>query len=166
MDGVLPLVTLGIRTSLKEELGVSSAETKPELWFLQSKFQFIPAGVAAADDGKGFSRLFVYDRNSKLKFLIDNGAAYSVFPVSSANLNVSRPILGADFVERIELLIDIKSRRLIDKLMSLKNHIPHVSGDSNPVADALSHIDEIHLPVKIDFNTMAKDKDPITVSSL
>ncbi|GBN22008.1 hypothetical protein AVEN_175749-1 [Araneus ventricosus] len=120
--------------------------------------------VAAADDAKGFGRLFVYDRNSRLKFLIDSGAACSVFPVSSANLSkrvtdakvilyaanssvirtygtkhltldlgfrqsfpwtfviadVSRPILGADFMERFELLIHIKNRRLIGKLMSLK----------------------------------------------
>ncbi|GBO24796.1 hypothetical protein AVEN_156417-1 [Araneus ventricosus] len=111
-----------------------------------------------ADDGKGFSRLFIYKRNSKLKFLMDSGAACSVSPVSSANLSKCVPDanfnlyeanisvirtydiehltldLGlrltfpwtffiadvSDFMERFDLLIDIKKRKLIDKLVCLK----------------------------------------------
>ncbi|GBL75960.1 hypothetical protein AVEN_234285-1 [Araneus ventricosus] len=52
--------------------------------------------VPASDDGKGVIRLFVYNRNSKLKFLIDSGAACSAFPVSSANL--SKRVSDANFI--------------------------------------------------------------------
>ncbi|GBN12659.1 Retrovirus-related Pol polyprotein from transposon opus [Araneus ventricosus] len=43
--------------------------------------------VEASDNGKGFSLLFVYDHNSKLKILMDSSVACSAFPVSSANLS-------------------------------------------------------------------------------
>ncbi|GBN26886.1 hypothetical protein AVEN_118522-1 [Araneus ventricosus] len=42
--------------------------------------------VASAADDKGLNRFFVFDRNSKLKHLIDSGAAFSVFPVSYVDL--------------------------------------------------------------------------------
>ncbi|GBN07152.1 hypothetical protein AVEN_149611-1 [Araneus ventricosus] len=42
-------------------------------------------------------------------------------------------------------------------LAQFSTDIRHVSGDCNGVTDAISHVDEIHLPVQIDFYTMAKD---------
>lgn len=120
--------------------------------------------LATAEISQLVSRLFVTDRNSGLRFLVDSGAACSVFPISllndrrripdpdfelfaangttiktygSKNLvlnidlrrefrwsfvvaDVSRPILGVDFLERFELLVDVKNRRLIDQVTSLK----------------------------------------------
>ncbi|GBN26483.1 hypothetical protein AVEN_61557-1 [Araneus ventricosus] len=46
----------------------------------------------------------------------------------------------------------------LEFLAQFSTDIRHVSGDSNAVADAFSRIDEIHLPVEIDFDTMAKEQ--------
>lgn len=101
-------------------------------------------------------RLFVTDKNSRLKFLIDTGAEVSVFPVkkfkgekekcdvflSAANgtsirtfgyrnfnidlgfrtnftfpfilANINIPIIGANFLEKFGILVDIKNRKLIN----------------------------------------------------
>lgn len=117
--------------------------------------------AATADVSQTHSRLFVYDRLSGFRFLVDSGAAVSCFPKKLVSKNivasdlylyaannskiltygtkyfqldlglrkrfdfnfiiadVSHPIIGADFLERFELLIDVKNRRLIDSLTTL-----------------------------------------------
>ncbi|GBL79124.1 hypothetical protein AVEN_92375-1 [Araneus ventricosus] len=106
--------------------------------------------------------LFVFDKPSGLKFLVDSGAAvncYSknlvtdwkvdtailcaanntkikrfvpkvlnlnlglrrVFPFNFIIVEVSHPIIKADFLERFELLVDVKTRRLIDSITTLKS---------------------------------------------
>lgn len=110
---------------------------------------------ATADASFAHSRLFIHDRVSGLKFLVDSGSSVSVFPVKRNSLktrddiqlfaangskistfgkrvltldlgfprtfrwtfiiaDVSRPIIGADFLERFSLVLDIKNRKLID----------------------------------------------------
>ncbi|GBM60158.1 hypothetical protein AVEN_86295-1 [Araneus ventricosus] len=110
---------------------------------------------AATDGGHNHSRLFLYDRSTGFRFLIDSGAAVNCLPrrlakhkvaqdttLYAANgsaikcygtklinldlglrrkfswcfliADVSHPFIGSDFLERFELLIDIKNRRLID----------------------------------------------------
>ncbi|GBO17973.1 hypothetical protein AVEN_84337-1 [Araneus ventricosus] len=112
---------------------------------------------AATDGGHNHSRLFLYDRSTGFRFLMDSGAAVSCLPrrltkhkvaqgatlyvangsaikyyrTKQINLDlglrrkfswcfliadVSHPIIGSDFLERFEPLIDIKNRRLIDSL--------------------------------------------------
>ena len=106
------------------------------------------------------SRLFLYDEESKLTFLIDSGADVSVIPNSifgilakandtlvAANgtpiptygvkflkvslglrrsfphtfvlAAVNHPIIGADFLKRYGLLVDLSNKRLVDPLTSL-----------------------------------------------
>ena len=106
------------------------------------------------------SRLFLYDEESKLTFLIDSGADVSVIPNSifgilaksndtlvAANgtpiptygvkflkvslglrrsfphtfvlAEVNHPIIGADFLKRYGLLVDLSNKRLVDPLTSL-----------------------------------------------
>lgn len=117
--------------------------------------------MAICDNGTILSRLFVTDRDSKVKYLIDTGSDVCVLPVGrfhkrkqttdiplfAANstqmktfgtsrtilnfglrrifewnfiiADVSKPIIGADFLEFSGLLVDIKNKRLIDPLTSL-----------------------------------------------
>ncbi|GBM53070.1 Transposon Ty3-I Gag-Pol polyprotein [Araneus ventricosus] len=44
-----------------------------------------------------------------------------VFPFNFIIAEVSHPIIGADFLERFELLVDVKNRRLIDSVTTLKS---------------------------------------------
>lgn len=108
------------------------------------------------------SRLFIYDRLTKLKFLIDSGSDLSIIPpdktrkliadnsfhLFAANgsqiktfgqkmttvtlglrrnftwsfivADVSKPIIGADFLKQNKLLIDLNKKQLIDGTTSLK----------------------------------------------
>ena len=118
--------------------------------------------LATTDDSRDLGRLYILDRKTGYRFLIDSGACVSVFPrnltklhkknvqdftlygangstistYGSRRLNldlglrrsftwtfviadVSRPILGANFLEKFSLLIDIRNRRLIDNSTSL-----------------------------------------------
>lgn len=115
---------------------------------------------AAADESRLHGRLFIFDQNTKIKFLVDSGAVVSCLPkhfakcrqpkelklyaangscintygIRSIELNfglrrnfpwkfiiadVSSPIVGADFLERYGLLLDVKNQRLIDGLTYL-----------------------------------------------
>lgn len=136
---------------------------------------------ATADTSASFSRLFVFDKTSGFRFLVDSGAASSCFPRKFTTLrvpgetalyaangsvintygtkrielslglrrpflwtfivaDVAHPILGADFLERFGLLVDVKNRLLIDNLTSLSTKglqcpggssgITPISGDS------------------------------------
>ncbi|GBN82063.1 hypothetical protein AVEN_48718-1, partial [Araneus ventricosus] len=53
---------------------------------------------------------------------------------------------------------DLWSRQL-EFLAQFSIDIQHVSGDSNAVADAFSRIEDIHLSVKIDFDTLAMEQE-------
>lgn len=117
--------------------------------------------IATTDDSQQMSRLFVFDKHTSKRFLVDSGACVSVFPKMftkdcskqtdcflyavngskiatygtrrlTLNLDLRRdfswnfviadiqnPIIGADFLERFGLLIDIRNRRLIDNTTSL-----------------------------------------------
>lgn len=114
-------------------------------------------------------RLFVNDKKTGLRFLVDSGADVSLIPYTSKhkfisdyklyaannttigtfgteilNLDlglrrefqfpfivakISKPILGADFLNKFNLLIDIKHKRLIDGATNLA-----VSGDIAPIS--------------------------------
>lgn len=115
------------------------------------------------------SRLFVFDKTSGIRYLVDTGASVSVLPKSrfrnikpSTNISlyaangtpirtfgtsfekvniglrrifpfnfiiaeVTRPILGADFLSKYGLLVDIKHKRLIDKetTLSIKTRLAY-----------------------------------------
>ncbi|GBM08696.1 hypothetical protein AVEN_52771-1 [Araneus ventricosus] len=71
--------------------------------------------VAAADDVNS-SVIRTYGTKH---LTLDLGLRRS-FPWTFVIADASRPILHADFMERFESLIEIKNRRLIDKLTSLK----------------------------------------------
>lgn len=119
--------------------------------------------IAATDNMHNFStrRLFVYDRENKLQYLIDSGAEISVlpsskfkefkrtsdviltaangsciktygtkfvnvnlglrreFPFSFTIANISKPIIGADFLSKFGILIDLKNKKLMDPLTNL-----------------------------------------------
>lgn len=117
---------------------------------------------AAVDAGRPNSRLFIVDRKSGFRYLIDTGATLSCFPrtlVSRKSLELSNlvlhaandtviktygfkhmqldfglsriyqfkliiadvmhPILGADFLEKYGLLVDVKNRRIIDSTTTI-----------------------------------------------
>lgn len=119
--------------------------------------------ISTADNRQNFStrRLFIFDRDNKLQYLIDSGAEISILPASkfkefkrasdmiltaangsciktygrkliNVNLglrrefpfiftiaNISKPIIGADFLDKYGILIDIKNKKLIDPLTNL-----------------------------------------------
>ncbi|XP_035205012.1 uncharacterized protein LOC118179965 [Stegodyphus dumicola] len=114
-----------------------------------------------SDNGPCISRLFVTDKPSGRRFLVDTGADISVVPPSFAESKrppgkfnlfaangskiatygeilmsldlglrrkfqwpfviaaVSHPIIGADFLQKFSLLVDIKNRRLLDSITQL-----------------------------------------------
>lgn len=117
--------------------------------------------LAAADSSFTCSRLFIRDRKTGYRYLVDCGASCSCLPkklvknckptelvLYAANnshiktygsktfdldfglrrlfkwtfliADVSDPILGADFLERFGLLVDVKNRQLVDNSTSLK----------------------------------------------
>lgn len=126
-----------------------------------------------SDEGRCIARLFVTDRSTGLRFLIDTGADISVIPplpnesrrppgklkLFAANgssidtfgeklitvdlglrrkfqwpfviSSVSHPIIGADFLHKFSLLVDIKNRRLIDSITQL-SAVGRVSHGVNP----------------------------------
>ncbi|GBM63562.1 hypothetical protein AVEN_3811-1 [Araneus ventricosus] len=51
-----------------------------------------------------------------------------------------------------------RQSRQLEFLAQFSTNIRHVSGEANTVADAFSRIDGIHLPVKIDFDAIAKEQ--------
>lgn len=118
------------------------------------------SAFAATDASLGFSRLFVTDKKTGNRFLLDSGAAVSCWPKSlvpnckptdlvlyAANnskiqtygtktfnldfglrrefiwkfliADVQHPIIGADFLEKFGLLIDVRNRQLVDSITSL-----------------------------------------------
>ncbi|GBL75959.1 hypothetical protein AVEN_234284-1 [Araneus ventricosus] len=78
--------------------------------------------------------------------------------VSSKDFSTHMHELRQVFQRLDQYNIVLKSRQL-EFLAQFSTDIRHVSGDSNAVPDALSRIDEIHLLVKIYFDTMAKDQE-------
>lgn len=116
-----------------------------------------------ADKHKHASRLHIFDKSTKLSFLIDTGADVSVVPAPSTNrlpptgfkllaansskidtyghkcltldlglrreflwkfiiADVTKPILGADFLGHYGLLIDISKKQLIDPLSTIRSN--------------------------------------------
>lgn len=104
-------------------------------------------------------RLFISDRKTKIQYLIDSGADFSVIPPNNKNLphqslmyaangspikcygtkiisidlglrrqmtwefviaDVTKPIIGADFLYEYDLLIDVRRKKLIDKKTKLE----------------------------------------------
>ncbi|GBM91308.1 hypothetical protein AVEN_178091-1 [Araneus ventricosus] len=69
-------------------------------------------------------RLFVYDKNTGREFLVDTGSAVSVLPILGRLkrkfqwpcilASVSKPILGAGFLEHYNLSVDMKLKKLLD----------------------------------------------------
>ncbi|GBN74256.1 hypothetical protein AVEN_76641-1 [Araneus ventricosus] len=133
--------------------------------------------LAAADRSHTHSRLFLHDRSTGFRFLIDSGVDVSCFPRRLTNYRVaqdntlyaangsaikcygtktlnldlglrrkfswsfivsdiSHPIIGSDFLERFELLIDIKNRRLIDGLTFLSAKGVKAPGNTEQNADS------------------------------
>ncbi|GBN81497.1 hypothetical protein AVEN_37312-1 [Araneus ventricosus] len=148
-----------------------------------------------------YSRLFLYDRSTGFRFLIDSGAAVSCLPrrltkfrvaqdttlyaangsaikcygTKQINLglrrkfswcfliaDISHPIIGNDFLERFELLIDIKNRRLIDSLTFLSAKRVKAPGNTleltlisnkSPFHTILSKFREFFSPMSADVDT-------------
>lgn len=151
-----------------------------------------------SDEGSCIARLFVTDKHTGLRFLVDTGADISVVPplpheskrppakltLFAANgtpiktfgerlltldlslrrtfqwpfvvSDVSHPIIGADFLQKFSLLVDIKNKRLLDVLTKLTTtgHVDNtrevgiklVSGDS-PYHELLRQFPQITRPV-------------------
>ncbi|XP_037929255.1 uncharacterized protein LOC119663722 [Teleopsis dalmanni] len=117
------------------------------------------------DEASGYksSRLFIVDKKTQHKFLVNTGADFSVFPITAianpkskpttstlfaANgshiktygsklltlnlglrksfawyftiVDVSKPILGADFLKNFNLLVDVANKRIIDNQTKLQ----------------------------------------------
>ena len=90
--------------------------------------------MATDDESHTFSRLFVADRHTKFRFLIDIGADLCVFPHSklpkpraqsnyelsaAKGTTIAISIIGADFLAHYGLLVDIKITRLLDQITHL-----------------------------------------------
>ncbi|GFT16893.1 hypothetical protein TNCV_3193601 [Trichonephila clavipes] len=82
-------------------------------------------------------RLFVTDKNTGLHFLVDSGADLSIilaswlrrefqFPFIIAK--VDKGIIPADFLNKFNLLIDIRNKRLIDRITNL-----HIKGELSSI---------------------------------
>jgi len=120
-------------------------------------------------------RLFIVDRKTSLKFLVDTGADFSIIPVSAfakrpqpsdyrvyaangspiktygqrimsldlklrRNLtfsfliaDVTKPILGADFLDKFDLLVDVHGKSLIDKTTKLQTKCTSEFTEYEPV---------------------------------
>lgn len=135
-----------------------------------------PAQVATDVDTQ-HSRLFIHDKLTGTKFLVDTGADVSVIPprdkcisrvfstkIYAANgtpidtygdrlitvdlglrrtfqwrfcaANVSRPIIGADFIKHFGLMVDLKNRRLIDTSTDLTSR----GSLTSPTIDSVSSL--------------------------
>lgn len=165
--------------------------------------------VNPSDSGVLSHRLFVSDRITKLKFLVDSGSDVSLLPrsfkgsrfparycLSAANgtsiktygskllvidvglkrkfvftciiADVSKPILGADFLQKFGLLVDIRNKQLIDPLNSRKikgqvlpvlmPSVKTVVGSSNQYHELLKEFPEItkvqSQPLKVKHDTV------------
>ncbi|GFW35701.1 hypothetical protein TNCV_4435501 [Trichonephila clavipes] len=76
-------------------------------------------------------RLFVKDRETGCQFLVDSGADVSILPWTKTKglrrpfqwpfiiAKVERGIIGADFLQKFQLLIDLHNRKLIDGVTNL-----------------------------------------------
>ncbi|GFW03069.1 transposon Ty3-G Gag-Pol polyprotein [Trichonephila clavipes] len=76
-------------------------------------------------------RLFVKDRETGCQFLVDSGADVSILPWTKTKglrrpfqwpfiiAKVKRGIIGADFLQKLQLLIDLHNRKLIDGVTNL-----------------------------------------------
>lgn len=116
----------------------------------------LTAALSSAADRESAAecrRLFVTDRKTKIKYLIDTGADFSVFPPTDRNnvqtnnlfaangtpiktygtkvipvdlglrrsmnfefllADVTKPIIGVDFLHKYDLLVDVRRKKLID----------------------------------------------------
>lgn len=160
-------------------------------------------------------RLFVHDRSTNQKFLIDTGSDLSIISASNSekkkqsndfklfaangtpiatfgqklitvNLglrrnftwafiiaNVTRPIIGADFLRNFELLVDLKNKKLIDGKTNLKitaqvelitdQNINITSVVGEGIYDQL--LNEFNDITKPDFNTMLSKKTNYFIAS-
>jgi hypothetical protein len=71
-------------------------------------------------------RLFITDKASKRRFLIDTGSDLCVFPRLRWDFtwrfvvaDVTQPLIGADFLSHFGLLVDCRNNRLLDGVTSL-----------------------------------------------
>ncbi|GFW36761.1 transposon Ty3-I Gag-Pol polyprotein [Trichonephila clavipes] len=90
----------------------------------------VPPCPAANILGRKF-RLFVKDRETGCQFLVDSGADVSILPWTKKKklktpisrpfiiAKVKRGIIGADFLQKFQLLIDLHNRKLIDGVTNL-----------------------------------------------
>ncbi|XP_055308133.1 uncharacterized protein LOC129572209 [Sitodiplosis mosellana] len=166
-----------------------------------------PPTVSEAASKKKSRRLFIIDRKTNLKFLVDTGADFSILPASffkeklkptnyslfAANgsliktygnklltidfglrreftfrfiiADVTKPILGADFLDRFGLLVDIKGKSLIDRETKLETkcvseyttYEPVFSINSDNVCKALlTEFKELTTPTCYDKTKAAK----------
>lgn len=166
--------------------------------------------MATTEGGVQLGRLFVYDKVTHKRFLVDSGASVSVFPRKFTGLtdadkqdlllyaangtkistfgtrrlvlnlglrrefpwnfviaDVESPILGADFLERFGVLVDVRNRRLIDSMTSLSAEgsvtaiasigITTISNDM-PYFDVLKDFQEITKP----FSNSVSKKHKVT----
>ncbi|GFW09093.1 hypothetical protein TNCV_3081851 [Trichonephila clavipes] len=73
--------------------------------------------------------------------------------------DILQPILGADFLEsqKVDKLSPHQQKHL-EFIRQFTTDIKHITGYKNSFADALSHIDEIAFPNRIDFDEMAREQ--------
>ena len=136
------------------------------------------SSVVASAIGLNDSLLFVWDKNSGRRFLVDTGAEVSVLPATGLDTrtgqsgpalkaansstiktyavrtvklrfassqyewqfivaDVSRPLLGVDFLRANSLLVDLKGKRLVDAETYLSVPLGHARS-SAPHLDAIS----------------------------
>ncbi|XP_055951489.1 uncharacterized protein LOC129987546 [Argiope bruennichi] len=145
---------------------------------LQDATGLAATAVADINESRKF-RLFVKDKNTGLRFLVDSGADVSLIPathrnkttddfklyaangteiptygIKILNLNlglrrefkfpfilakVDKAIIGADFLNKFKLLIDIHNKQLIDGItnLSVRHHVTTISVD-----DVISTLDK------------------------
>lgn len=128
--------------------------------------------ASATDHDRASCRLFLFERSTKVKFLVDSGAVISCFPLKLTNrkvphdltlfaangsviktygyirlkldfglrrsfawnlvvADITTPILGADFLQNFDLLVDIKNKCIIDNETFFKTR---GSVDSGPIS--------------------------------
>ncbi|GFX67755.1 hypothetical protein TNCV_1564571 [Trichonephila clavipes] len=146
----------------------NKSRSRPRIEKLRNAVDLAPSSPAAEYKVCSNYRLFVTDKNTSLRFLVDSGADLSIIPASCKNkiwdsfklyaangseiptsghkiltLNlglrrafqfpfiiakVDKGIIGADFLNKFNLLIDIRNKQLIDGITNL-----HVKGEISSI---------------------------------
>jgi hypothetical protein len=159
--------------------------------YLPGKRPGRPAVAAVAAGHTKDPLLFVWDRNSGRRFLVDTGAEISVLPASARDrrsertgpcliaanhtaihtygnrsiplefntrrfdwsftlADVPQPLLGADFLRANNLLVDLRSKKLVDAQTYASVSCGHVAGHA-PHLSAISTIDNEYAKILADF---------------